>query len=178
MSDAPVPPLVLRAEQSAAALGFGLGCRREVGALLRALVASRPSGVVAESGTGTGIGTAWMQAGLSPDARLLTVERDDALAAAAQDLVADDPRVQVLHGDWTLLVEHAPFDVFFCDGGGKLDSPTSSCRCSRPAASSSSTTSRPRRTGRRSTTGSPTPCASPTSSTPTSSPPRSTSAPT
>lgn len=123
MSDAPVPDLVRRAEQSAAALGFALGCRREVGTLLRTLVASKPGGVMAESGTGTGIGSAWMHAGLSPDARLVTVERDADLATAAQQLLADDPRVHVLHDDWTALRDHAPFDVFFCDGGGKLDAP-------------------------------------------------------
>ncbi|PSK70873.1 hypothetical protein C6W96_19630 [Streptomyces sp. CS149] len=36
---------------------------------------------------------------------------------------ADDDRVSVLAGDWRLLERHAPFDVFFGDGGGKRDDP-------------------------------------------------------
>lgn len=31
--------------------------------------------------------------------------------------------MRVLAGDWRLLTAYAPFDVFFCDGGGKRDDP-------------------------------------------------------
>ncbi|WP_405775454.1 class I SAM-dependent methyltransferase [Streptomyces sp. NBC_01390] len=78
---------------------------------------------MAESGTGCGVGTAWLHSGLSGDARLFTVERDQDLARRAADVFADDDRVRVLTGDWRLLEKHAPFDVFFCDGGGKRDNP-------------------------------------------------------
>lgn len=50
-------------------------------------------------------------------------ERDTRLADRAAKLFTDDPRVEVLTGDWRLLEAHAPFDVFFCDGGGKRDDP-------------------------------------------------------
>jgi predicted O-methyltransferase YrrM len=77
VAEPPVPPLVLKAERAAAAMSFGLSSTRAVGRLLAALVAAKPGGVVAESGTGTGVGTAWL----------------------------------------------APFDIFFCDGGGKREDP-------------------------------------------------------
>jgi predicted O-methyltransferase YrrM len=118
-----VPERVRRAEQAAAELGFTLGCRPEIGTLLRALVATKPAGRIAESGTGTGIGTAWMHSGLGPAATLVTVEIDEERARAATELFADDARVTVLHSDWTELKQHGPFDVFFCDGGGKRDDP-------------------------------------------------------
>lgn len=118
-----VPERVRRAEEDAAELGFTLGCRPEIGMLLRTLVATKPSGRIAESGTGTGIGTAWMHDGLGSTASLVTVEHDQARAHAAAELFADDPRVVVLHGDWTELRQHGPFNVFFCDGGGKRDDP-------------------------------------------------------
>jgi predicted O-methyltransferase YrrM len=118
-----VPERVRRAERAAAQLGFTLGCRPEIGALLRALVATKPAGRIAESGTGTGIGTAWMHSGLGAAATLVTVEIDEERARAAAELFADDPRVTVLPGDWTELAHHGPFDVFFCDGGGKRDDP-------------------------------------------------------
>jgi predicted O-methyltransferase YrrM len=123
MDPGAVPERVRRAEQAAAELGFTLGCRPEVGMLLRTLVASRPAGRIAESGTGTGIGTAWMHSGLGAAASLVTVEHDEQRASAAAALFVDDPRVEVLHGDWTLLLDRGPVDVFFCDGGGKRDDP-------------------------------------------------------
>ncbi|SDK50788.1 O-methyltransferase [Streptomyces indicus] len=119
----PVPETVTAAERFAAASGFTKSCSREVGRLLAATAAAKPHGVVAESGTGAGVGTAWLHSGLGPAARLVTVERDTPLATRADDAFADDPRVRVLAGDWRLLVPYAPFDVFFCDGGGKRDDP-------------------------------------------------------
>lgn len=74
-------------------------------------------------GTGFGVGTAWLHAGLGENGRLVTVGRDGSRSAAAVDLFKSDRRVQVLTGDWLLLQAHAPFDVFFCDGGGKRDDP-------------------------------------------------------
>lgn len=119
----PVPPKVTAAQRSAAEAGFTKSCTPEVGRLLSAIAATKPTGVIAESGTGVGVGTAWLHSGLRPGARLVTVERDQDLAARAAGLFAGDSRVAVLTGDWRLLEAHAPFDVFFCDGGGKRDNP-------------------------------------------------------
>ncbi|MDI3417268.1 O-methyltransferase [Streptomyces luteolus] len=118
-----IPSRVTTAEGIAADLGFGKSCIPEVGRLLRALAASKPDGLIAESGTGAGVGTAWLHSGLGAGARLVTVERDEELARRASAVFAGDPRVEVLTGDWRLLEQHAPFDVFFCDGGGKRDDP-------------------------------------------------------
>ncbi|MER5640067.1 class I SAM-dependent methyltransferase [Kitasatospora sp. NPDC002227] len=118
-----LPELVVAAEKTAGELGFGKSSRPEVGRLLAAVAASKPNGVIAESGTGVGVGTAWLHSGLGAGARLVTVERDAEPARRAAELFAEDERVQVLHGDWRLLEQHAPFDVFFCDGGGKRDDP-------------------------------------------------------
>lgn len=123
MADRVVPPRVVAAERIASELGFGLSCIPEVGRLLKVTAASKPHGVVAESGTGSGVGTAWLHSGLGAGARLVTVERDEELARRAAGVFADDDRVTVLAGDWRLLERHAPFDVFFCDGGGKRDDP-------------------------------------------------------
>ncbi|MGV0100371.1 O-methyltransferase [Streptomyces californicus] len=118
-----VPPRVAAAERVASARGFTKSCLPEVGRLLALAVAAKPGGVVAESGTGAGVGTAWLHSGLGPGARLFTVERDEELARRVAGDYADDERVSVLTGDWRLLERHAPFDVFFCDGGGKRDDP-------------------------------------------------------
>ncbi|PRY01599.1 O-methyltransferase [Allonocardiopsis opalescens] len=123
MAARPVPPRVAAAERAAAEAGFEHSCIPEVGRLLGLAAAAKPHGVVAESGTGSGVGTAWLHSGLGAGARLVTVERDADLARRAAGVFADDDRVSVLTGDWRLLERHAPFDVFFCDGGGKRDDP-------------------------------------------------------
>ncbi|MFJ2897320.1 O-methyltransferase [Streptomyces sp. NPDC087218] len=121
MAERVVPSRVTAAERVASEMGFEKSCIPEVGRLLGLAAASKPHGVVAESGTGSGVGTAWLHSGLGPGARLVTVERDEELARRAAGIFADDERVSVLTGDWRLLDQHAPFDVFFCDGGGKRD---------------------------------------------------------
>ncbi|WP_327233234.1 class I SAM-dependent methyltransferase [Streptomyces sp. NBC_01317] len=123
MAERTVPPRVVAAERVASEAGFRKSCLPEVGRLLSVAAAAKPHGTVAESGTGSGVGTAWLHSGLGTGARLITVERDEELARRAAGLFADDRRVSVLTGDWRLLEEHAPFDVFFCDGGGKRDDP-------------------------------------------------------
>ncbi|WP_405801563.1 O-methyltransferase [Streptomyces sp. NBC_01506] len=123
MAQREIPHRVVAAEGIAAEAGFKKSCIHEVGRLLSLAAASKPHGVVAESGTGSGVGTAWLHSGLGTEARLVTVERDAELAGRAAGVFADDTRVSVLTGDWRLLERHAPFDVFFCDGGGKRDDP-------------------------------------------------------
>ncbi|MGW2960796.1 O-methyltransferase [Streptomyces sp. NPDC001220] len=123
MTEHTVPPRVVAAERVAVEAGFKKSCIREVGRLLALAAAAKPHGVLAESGTGSGVGTAWLHSGLGAGARLVTVEREEDLARRAAGVFADDERVSVLTGDWRLLEQHAPFDVFFCDGGGKRDDP-------------------------------------------------------
>ncbi|WP_432039140.1 O-methyltransferase [Streptomyces cucumeris] len=121
MAERAVPPRVALAERAATETGFTKSCLPDVGRLLRLTATAKPGGVIAESGTGSGVGTAWLHSGLGTGARLVTVERDEELARRAAGIFADDDRVSVLTGDWRLLERHAPFDVFFCDGGGKRD---------------------------------------------------------
>ncbi|WP_443076358.1 O-methyltransferase [Streptomyces sp. NBC_01716] len=94
---------MVAAERIAAETGFTKSCLPEVGRLLRLAAASKPDGVVAESGTGSGVGTAWLHSGLAAGARLVTVERDEELARRASGVFADDERVSVMTGDWRLL---------------------------------------------------------------------------
>jgi len=112
-----LPLLVRRAEQLAAELGFHHSCSRETGALLHVLAAMRGRLRVGETGTGVGVGAAWIVSALSPDVPFFTAERDERLAAAAAELFADDPNVHVLSGNWRDVLEpQAPFDLLFHDG--------------------------------------------------------------
>lgn len=117
-----MPGRVAEAVLLAERLHFGNSCTPGTGRLLAALAAAA-TGPVAESGTGCGVGTAWLRSGLRDGERLLTVERDAQRAAAVRRLFADDPAVTVLYDDWRALAAHAPFGLLFLDGGGKAGGP-------------------------------------------------------
>ena len=130
-----VPPLVARAKAATAALGFDRSCRDDDGMLVHVLAARRGIERVAEIGTGTGVGTAWLASALAPGVRLVTAELDERLAEAAAQLFADDPDVDVLHGDWReVLPAHAPFDLIVVDGGRAKDDPDAVLALAAPGA--------------------------------------------
>ena len=113
-----VPPLVERALALAERFVFERSCSEEAGRLLHVLASQRGRTRVAEIGTGCGVGSAWILAGLAPGVPFLTVELDEGRAATAADLLAEDPNARVLRGDWReLLSAEAPFDLLFADGG-------------------------------------------------------------
>lgn len=123
MSSPPdLPPIVTAALDRARRLGFVSSARLETGRLLAAVAAGR-TGVLAETGTGAGVGAAWIASALRPGARLLTIDREASLTESATILFAGDDRVTVLGGDWTQLAEGGPFSLLFVDGGAKQEGP-------------------------------------------------------
>ena len=117
-----LPPLVVRALAAARAHGFPYSCRPEQGRLLRAL-AGGARGAIGETGTGCGVGLAWLAAGARDGVRLISVERDPDRARVAAEVFADRPDVRVLHGDWTRVEADAPYDLLVLDGGGTGKTP-------------------------------------------------------
>lgn len=114
-----VPPLVRDAVLLARASGFTYSCLPEHGRLLRLLAGGVPGGVIGETGTGCGVGLAWLASGARPGTRLVSVERDPARGARAAALFAAHPHISVLTGDWRSLREYGPFDLLALDGGGQ-----------------------------------------------------------
>ncbi len=124
-----MPPLVAQAYAVAEQVGFALtrqeagpsrpsACLPGVGRFLAMVAAGCGGGVIAELGTGAGIGAAWMASAMPPDCTLITAEVDEDLAAAAGGVLASDGRVRVLVGDAAVvLARHAPFDLIFADSG-------------------------------------------------------------
>jgi predicted O-methyltransferase YrrM len=110
-----LPPLVERAVTLARNEGFPCSCRPEQGRLLFALAAGAE--VIGETGTGYGVGLAWLASGARPGARLISVELDAERAARAAALFSDCPQVTVLHGDWPEIYPQGPFDLLVLDGG-------------------------------------------------------------
>lgn len=101
-----------------AEIGFGMMSEPQTGALLAALAASKPGGRVLEIGTGTGVGTAWLLAGMDGAARLDTVDTDADAVAVARRHLGGDARVRFHIRDGAeLLAElpHASFDLIYAD---------------------------------------------------------------
>jgi predicted O-methyltransferase YrrM len=117
-STADLPPLVRRAVAAARAHGFEYSCRPEQGRLLR-LLAAGARARIGETGTGYGVGLAWLASGAAEGVRLTSVERDPERAAAAEEVFADQPQVEVLQGDWQGITDRGPFDLLVLDGGGQ-----------------------------------------------------------
>src|ERR687897_2133799 len=99
-----LPDIVNRAFDVSRKAGYVSFCRNETGRLLAMLAATR-EGTLAEFGTGTGVGTAWLRSGVRTDARILTAELDDRLAGAAAEIFTDDEQVEVRSADWETLKE-------------------------------------------------------------------------
>jgi predicted O-methyltransferase YrrM len=111
-----LPEIVRRAFDVSRRAGYVSFCRNETGRLLAALAATR-DGTLAEFGTGTGVGTAWLRSGVRNGARILTAELDAALAGAAAEIFRDDPQVEVLAADWDTLHDRGPFSLLYLDSG-------------------------------------------------------------
>jgi predicted O-methyltransferase YrrM len=121
------PPLVTRARALAQQTGFPLtrdeagpgrpsACLPGVGRFLAMLAAGCTGGRIGELGTGAGIGTGWIASAMPADCVLITAELDERLARLARELLAADPRVEVITGDAvSVMSSRGPFDLLFAD---------------------------------------------------------------
>src|SRR5262245_17338349 len=112
-SDSPIGTIttsatLLSAAMSGTTTGYHLFERS-----LKAFAQGRRSSTV-----GAGVGLAWLATGADPRARLVSVERKPARAAAAAVVFHTTPQVLVVSGDWLDPRAHGPFDLLVLDGGG------------------------------------------------------------
>jgi predicted O-methyltransferase YrrM len=82
-----------------AALGFDMPSEADTGAMLRLLAASKPDGRLLELGTGTGLATACLAAGMGASASLVSVDNDARVQAVAREALGEDPRVTFVVSD-------------------------------------------------------------------------------
>lgn len=115
-----VPPIVEAAEKRGEAEDFHMSSSRETGMLLRTLAASKPGGLLLELGTGVGVGAGWLLAGMDAKARLTTIEVHPEAAEICREMLASDPRAEVLHAngvEWLEAYDGPLFDLIFVDVG-------------------------------------------------------------
>jgi predicted O-methyltransferase YrrM len=113
-----LPPLVRRAVCAARRHGFAFSCRPEQGCFLQILAAGAQRRI-GETGTGCGVGLAWLATGAADGVRLTSVDRDQARARIAADVFEGCDQVEILHGNWRRIIDHGPYDLLVLDGGGQ-----------------------------------------------------------
>ncbi|MFJ8493532.1 class I SAM-dependent methyltransferase [Streptomyces sp. NPDC094038] len=120
-----LPPLVRRALGAARAQSFPWSCRPEQGRLLQVLAGGvgGSGGRIGETGTGVGVGLAWLASGARAGVRLFSVEREPARARAAAEVFRDRPEATVVCGDWRDIAAYGPFELLVLDGGGQGKAP-------------------------------------------------------
>jgi len=106
------------------AIEFNMASDMQTGSLLRTLVASKPAGRILELGTGTGLATSWIIAGMDNGARLITIENNELLLDIARKAL-QDTRVEFVLSDgyaWIQNYSGEKFDLIFADAmPGKYD---------------------------------------------------------
>jgi predicted O-methyltransferase YrrM len=115
----PKPPPALGAIRAdTAALGFTMASTDATGQMLASLAASKPGGRLLELGTGTGVSTAWLQAGMDRGATLDTMDNNPASVEIARRHLGSDPRLRFHVEDGSLFLQQQVgrgFDLIFAD---------------------------------------------------------------
>ena len=113
-----LPPRLPQIMSETARLNFTMASDMLTGCLLRTLAATKPAGDFLELGTGTGVATAWLLDGMDAEARLVSVETDEAVLEVAKNCLGDDFRATFVHadgGEWLQRAEPDQFDLIFAD---------------------------------------------------------------
>ena len=112
------PPELASIAADTEALGFGMASEPRTGALLRTLAASRPAGRLLELGTGTGIATAWLLAGMDAASTLISVDTDQRVQDVARKSLGNDQRLSLVTDDGAAFLRRQAaqcFDLVFAD---------------------------------------------------------------
>lgn len=113
-----IPSAIAAIARDTERMGFTMASEPVTGSLLRTLAASKPGGRMLELGTGTGLGTAWLLAGMDASARLDTIESNARVLAVARRHLKKDPRVHFHMGDAGTFLGEQPkgkLDLVFAD---------------------------------------------------------------
>jgi predicted O-methyltransferase YrrM len=99
-------------------LGFSMASEARTGSLLRTLAASKPAGRFLELGTGTGVATAWLLAGMDEASQLESVDNDPTVVEIARKHLGSDRRVTFHIDDGATFIERqtpGSYDFVFAD---------------------------------------------------------------
>lgn len=88
-----------------------------VGSLLRTFAASKPHSSFLELGTGAGLGTCWILAGMDSWSSLVSVENDPKILTIAREELGADPRLTMVRADGAEFLASCPekYDFIYAD---------------------------------------------------------------
>lgn len=112
-----LPPGFTEIQRASQAMGFSMPSDLQTGALLQTLVATKQNAHVLEIGTGTGLATAWLLAGMDAGSTLVSVDNEPTYQAVAERILGSDSRLQLICTDaenW-LEANETSFDLIFAD---------------------------------------------------------------
>ena len=119
-----IPEKYIRIREASDEMQFNMASDLYTGSLLKTLVASKPSGRFLELGTGTGLATSWIAAGMDEESRLVTIENNELLIDVAKKYI-NDSRIEFVLADayqWLPEYDGTQFDFIFADAmAGKYD---------------------------------------------------------
>ena len=105
-------------EAASKSIGFSMPSDIQTGALLQTLAASKPNASLLEIGTGTGLATAWLLAGMDAASTLMSIDNDASYQTIAHACLGNDHRLQLICGDagaWIKTNDTDAFDMIFAD---------------------------------------------------------------
>ena len=105
-------------------LKFNMASDLQTGNLLKTLAASKSAGRFLELGTGTGLATSWIAAGMDEKSSLISIDNNNLLMDVARKYIKDN-RIEFVLADgyeWILSYKGGKFDFIFADAmPGKYD---------------------------------------------------------
>jgi predicted O-methyltransferase YrrM len=115
-----IPAILTEIETATKSINYQMVSEPLTGSLLKTLATSKPNGSFLELGTGTGISTAWLLAGMNANATLLSIENDPDIISIAQKYLGHDQRVTLQVEDAGIGIERLAqderqFDLIFAD---------------------------------------------------------------
>lgn len=114
----PVPAAYKAIEEETKASGFTMASDIHTCSLLKTLAASKRDGKFLELGTGTGLSTAWILAGMDHHSTLVSVDNDARFLDIAANHLGSDARLTLVHNDgaeWVEKNRKEKFDYIFAD---------------------------------------------------------------
>ena len=110
--------------EATTAQAFSMPSDLKTGSLLKTLVASKGKAHILELGTGSGLATSWMMAGLHPQATMVSIDNNALLQDIAKQNIPDE-RIEFIVTDayeWIRNYTGKKFDFIFADAmPGKYD---------------------------------------------------------
>lgn len=114
----PLPGAFVAIDLATKASGFTMASDIQTCSLLKTLAASKPGGKFLELGTGTGLSTSWILAGMDRNSTLISIDNDEKFLDIAENHLSQDTRLALVLADgedWVESNREMKFDYIFAD---------------------------------------------------------------